>query len=91
MKTNLQVLKDFLLSHDLKQGNTFSPWHREPMGSYFMELKKNVPSGFYSLNGVLYSVKYTNGSNGRGGMDQGTPPTVVINIIKTITSLDNVK
>lgn len=91
MKTDLQVLKDFLISNDLRQGNTFSPWHRNPMNFYYQELKENVPSGFYSLNGVLYSVKYTSGSNGRGGMDQGTPPTVVINVIKTITSLDNVK
>jgi len=91
MKTNLQVLKDLLLSHDLKQGNTFSPWHREPMNLYYHDLKENIPAGFYSLNGVLYSVKYTSGLNGRGGMDQGTPPTVVIKEIKKVTSLDNVK
>lgn len=66
---------DHMLENDLTEYNC-DPWHRVPGDSNYASVKEI--SGQIKYNNEIFVVSHHHGSNGKGGQDQGSPPSVKI-------------
>jgi hypothetical protein len=56
------------------------PWCREPIAEHYESLRDY--NGQVDYKDEIFVVTHRSGSNGMGGMDQGSPPSVAITRIK---------
>lgn len=82
---NYNIIIDELYSK-LKESGTYScdTWSYSPAPEIYSFLYKLLKggSGIIKINNKKFNVTFSRGSNGRGGMDQGTPPSVTVTRVK---------
>jgi hypothetical protein len=69
---------------------SFSHWHSSPYKELYTYLyNKFIKNGYnaFTLNGQAYLVLFSGGYSGRGGMDEGSPDTITVKLLKPITNL----
>jgi len=70
----------------------FSHWDSSPHKELYTYLYNTfVKKGYNSfvLNGNTYLVLFSHGYSGRGGMDEGSPDSITVKLLKPISDLIN--